>query len=151
MSGRARGMAALCQEGKGSLDTQAQTPRPWSHGPTSPAFGRGPFSPVCPHPTLYISRDLMTAFSPFPSAAVLWSRCQVGPPLKDCPQFYSQMSQSKHDQFQHSACDVSRAKVCHWTCCIADAFCLFTCYSLLWSLYPRRQILRCTCGHLQWT
>lgn len=145
-SGRARGMAALWREGKGPLGAQAQ--RGFARGPTSPASGRGPLQSRVPPPKpLYLSRS-NDCLSPFPSAAVLWFRCQVGPPLKGCPQFYSLMSQSKRDQPQHSACDVSRAKVCHWTCCSADAFCLFRGCSLLQSLCPRRQICRRTCGHL---
>lgn len=57
-SGRARGMAALWREGKGPLGAQAQ--RGFARGPTSPASGRVPFSPVCPRPSLCISQDLMT-------------------------------------------------------------------------------------------
>lgn len=146
-SGRARGMAALWREGKGPLGAQAQ--RGFARGPTSPASGRVPFSPLCPRPSLCISQDLMTVSHL--SLRLLFCGCQVGPPLKGCPQFYSLMSQSKRDQPQHSACDVSRAKACHWTCCSADAFCLFRGCSLLQSLCPRRQICRRTCGHLQRT
>lgn len=131
MSGRARGSAALGWERIEPPGTEVQVSCP---GPTSPAVGRVPLSPVCPHPSPLHLLGSDGCLRTFPFGGCFRDLpIKLAPLLKDFPQLCSLTSQFKCDQPQHSACDVSRAKGAP-----LDMLGLSMGDALLHSLHPRR-------------